>query len=143
MPIDHLLKRPVQTLPPEATCAKAATRMREHNVGSVVVVEEGSPVGIVTERDIVAHVVGRDLDPGATPLRDVMSGEPVVVSAEQGLDQVFAAMRALAIRHVPVVDENGQLRGVVSSNDLLLLLAEQLGDVAQAIRLEMRERTRG
>jgi CBS domain-containing protein len=72
-------------------------------------------------------------------LRDVMSDEPIFVSEDHGLGQVVSAMRDLAIRRVPVVDAAGNLTGIVAMDDLLILLADQLGDLASAIRDEVRE----
>jgi CBS domain-containing protein len=137
MSLERVLKKPVETLPPDASCTSAARRMRDCNVGTIVVENAGRPLGIVTDRDIVLRVVAEELDPEQTSLRDVMSGEPVYLASERSLDQLIAAMRDLAIRRVPVVDEDGMLQGIVSMDDLIILLAEQFGSIANAIRKEI------
>jgi CBS domain-containing protein len=137
MPIEKVLSRPAETLPPGASCRAAAILMREEGVGSIVVAEELRPLGVVTDRDLVVRVMAEGLDPEKTPLRDVMSGDPIFVSGARGLDEVISAMRNLAVRRVPVVDEKGHLAGVVSMDDLVVLLADQLGDLAEAIRAEL------
>jgi CBS domain-containing protein len=91
----------------------------------------------VTDRDIVVRVVADGEDPERTLLRDAMSGDPVFLSGERGIDQVISAMRDLAIRRVPFVDADGQLEGLVAMDDLLILLAEQFHALAQAIRKEV------
>jgi CBS domain-containing protein len=111
--------------------------MRDANVGAIVVSDGGRPLGVVTDRDIAVRVVAEGLAPESTSLRDVMSGQPVFLSGERPLDQLVAAMRDLAIRRVPVVDADGKLAGVVSMDDLIVLLAEQLGSLAEAIRREI------
>lgn len=137
MSIESLLRRPVQTLPPDAPCREAAQLLRDEGVGCVVVSEEERPLGIVTDRDLVVRVMASGRDPDKTPLRDVMSGEPVFLADERGIDQVVATMRQERIRRIPIVDAEGRLEGVVSLDDLLPLLARQLGELAEAIRGEL------
>jgi CBS domain-containing protein len=137
MSIDRLMQRPVVTLPPEATCAEAAAAMRDENIGAVVIADSGRPLGMVTDRDLVVRVIADGMEAEKTQLRDVMSGEPIFLGGERSIEQAIAAMRNLAIRRVPVVDEDGQLCGLVSMDDLLILLADQLGDLAQVVRQEI------
>jgi CBS domain-containing protein len=110
--------------------------MAEENIGTVVVADAGRPLGVVTDRDIVVRVVAHGQDPERVPVKEAMSGEPVFLKGERGIDELIACMRDLAIRRVPIVDDEGQLEGIVSMDDLLMLLAEQLGGLAQAIRKE-------
>jgi CBS domain-containing protein len=137
MSIERLIRRPVQTLPPQATCTEAAQLMRDERIGSVVVVENGRPLGIVTDRDLVIRVIADGGEAEKLELCNVMSEEPIFVGSDRSLDQVVATMRDLAIRRVPVVDEAGQLTGLVSMDDLLVLLANQLADLASTIRQEI------
>jgi CBS domain-containing protein len=137
MSIESLLSRPVQTLPPDATCREAAQLLRDEGVGCVVVSDDERPLGIVTDRDLVVRVMASDLDPDKAPIRDVMSGEPVFLADERGIDLVVATMRQERIRRIPIVDAEGRLEGVVTLDDLLPLLARQLGELAEAIRGEL------
>jgi len=134
MSIESLLRRPVQTLPPDASCREAAQLLRDEGVGCVVISEDERPLGIVTDRDLVVRVMASGRDPDKTPIRDVMSGEPVFLADERGIDQVVATMRQERIRRIPIVDAEGRLEGVVTLDDLLPLLARQLGELAEAIR---------
>jgi CBS domain-containing protein len=137
MSIESLLRQPVRTLPPDAPCQEAAQLLRDEGVGCVVVSEDERPLGIVTDRDLVVRVMAAGLDPQKAVLRDVMSGEPVFLARERSLEQVFATMRDQRVRRIPVVDAEGRLEGVLALDDLLLLLAGQLGDLAEAIRSEL------
>jgi CBS domain-containing protein len=137
MSIESLLRRPVCTLPPGASCLEAAQRLRDEAVGCVVVSEDERPLGIVTDRDLVVRVMAAGLDPEKTLLRDAMSGQPVFLARERSLEQVFVTMREQRVRRIPVVDAEGRLEGVLALDDLLLLLAGQLGDLAEAIRGEL------
>jgi CBS domain-containing protein len=137
MSIDRIMQRPVVTLPPEATCAEAAALMRDENIGAVVIAESGRPLGMVTDRDLVIRVIADGMEAGKTQLQEVMSGEPIFLGGERSIEQVIAAMGSLTIRRVPVVDEAGRLCGLVSMDDMLILLADQLGDLARVIRQEI------
>ena len=79
VPIDRLLRRPVKTLPPEATCQEAAALMRDENVGAVVVSEDRRPLGVVTDRDLVVRVVAPGEDAPRALVRDVMTDRKSVV----------------------------------------------------------------
>jgi len=137
MPIEKLLRRPVTTLPPEASCAEAAAVLRDENIGCVVVAEQGRPIGVVTDRDLVVRVMACGEDPGKLQLNQVMSGEPVYLGGERGLAQVIGTMREQGVRRLPVVDERGELEGLVSLDDLLLVLADELGALADTVRGEI------
>ena len=111
--------------------------MRDENIGSVVVARDRQPLGIVTDRGLALRVVAEGGDPEKLLLSDVMTGEPIFIGEDRSVDQAVAAMRDLAIRRVPVVDADGRLSGIVSMDDVLVLLADQLGSLAVAIREEV------
>ena len=137
MGIEKLIRRPVHTLAPNATCKEGAQLMREYGVGSVVVAEGRRPVGMVTDRDIVVRVVAAGRDPAKVTLRDVMAGEPIFLGRERGLAQVIETMRDQGVRRLPVVDEQGLLEGILTLDDLLVLLTDQLGALAETVRKEI------
>ena len=137
MPLDDLIRRPVQTLPPDAPCSEAARVMRDERIGTVVVAEGAKPLGLVTDRDLAVRVMAAGEDPDRVVLRDVMSGEPIFLSEQRSIAAVIEVMRDLAIRRVMVVDDHGDLLGVVSLDDLVILLTEQLGGLSEAIRKEV------
>jgi CBS domain-containing protein len=137
MKIGDLIRKPAQTLLPDASCEEAAALMRDENVGSVVVADGGKPAGVVTDRDIVVRVVAAGGDPARTPVRDAMSDTPVFVARSRTVGEAISYMRDMGIRRVPVVDDEGTLHGVVSLDDLLLALADQLGGLAEAVRKEI------
>src|SRR5581483_5050016 len=94
----------VWTLGPKATVLQAALAMNEHRVGSLVVVDDGRVVGILTERDILVRVVAGRRDPASTAVADVMTAEVVCCSPDTTLDEARGAMRDRRIRHLPVAD---------------------------------------
>ena len=83
MTIADLIRREPKTIDPEAVCAEAARAMKAAGVGSLIVVEEGRPIGVVTDRDLVVKVMAEGSDPGAFPVRDAMSAKPIFLSEAQ------------------------------------------------------------
>jgi len=95
-----------------------AIRMYEKKIGSVVVVDdEGKPIGIVTERDMV-YVVARALAPD-TPVWMVMTENPVVINENALVTEAMEKMRVQNIRHLPVVNDEGKLVGMISFRDIV------------------------
>ncbi len=136
MPIDDLIQRDVVTLPPDATCAEVASVMRDEDVGSVVAVEEdGRPVGIVTDRDLVLRVLAAGVSPEKTTLREVMTDAPIFLSGDRSVDRAIRTLRDQRIRRLVLVDPDGGLEGVVSLDDLFAMLASQLCDLSEATGL--------
>ena len=127
---------------------EAARKMREHHVGSLVVVEDQpfgrTVVGMLTDRDIVLAVVARDLDASALRVEDVMTANVVSARAEDSLADVLATMRRRGVRRLPVTGPRGELLGVLAADDVLSSLSEDLRSLVQAIssqpKLEQRAR---
>lgn len=108
----------VLTIGASAAVTDAALLMNEHKVGSLVVTEDGRPIGIFTERDILQRIVAARRDPATTAVADVMTGELVCCRPETPIEEARAAMKNRRIRHLPVVDSERQLLGLVSIGDL-------------------------
>jgi CBS domain-containing protein len=119
----------------DETVQGAALMMRKHHVGDLVVVDgadgEAIPAGIVTDRDIVVSVVALGLDPASLQVGDIMSDDLLTCREEDDVYQIIEHMRLRGIRRVPVVNANGALTGIVSVDDLLEFLAEEMGDLSR------------
>jgi len=116
--------RPPLCLPPQATVRSAIDRMREHNIGCVLVEEGGRLVGIFTERDVLTRVAGTDLDLDATPLAALMTRAPQSLSAGDLLVYALNEMSIGGFRHIPLVDEAGRPIGVVAMRDVVDYIVE-------------------
>jgi CBS domain-containing protein len=128
----------------ETTVAEAAKLMRQHHVGTLVVVEEVNggkrvPVGIVTDRDAVIEVMATGLDPNAITVGDIMVQDLVTARETEGVLETMQIMRYKGVRRLPIVGKSGELIGIVSIDDLLELLAEEISELAKVVA---RERTR-
>jgi len=131
------IARPVEqvvTAARETPVHEVARFMEEQAVGSVVIVEEDRPVGIVTDRDLTLQVINRDIGLDA-PARDVMERDLVTIDAEKGVADACKKMRRNKVRRLPVVDDDS-LVGFVSADDLFALLAEELDCLAYVVRYE-------
>jgi signal-transduction protein with cAMP-binding, CBS, and nucleotidyltransferase domain len=97
--------------------ADAAKRMRDANVGTVIVEDNGQVCGIVTDRDITIRAIAMDKDPKSCPVSDICSKDLATLSPDDDLDLAIAKMRDKAIRRLPVV-ENGRAVGILSLGDI-------------------------
>lgn len=100
----------------------AIKTMQERKVGALLVVEDGKPVGIFTERDVLTRVVSRDFNPAETSVSEVMTKNLVAVCPDTTVQQAMAIITEKRCRHLPVMDGD-ELIGVVSSGDLMHWLA--------------------
>ena len=120
--------------------SEAIMLMRKHHVGDVIVTEETNlgliPVGILTDRDIVLEILAEDVDLGSVSIGDVMSFELSTVTEDTKLIDTIQLMRDKGARRIPVVNQEGVLQGLLSVDDLLELLAEQLTDIVNLIGKE-------
>ncbi len=118
----------------------AARLMRENHVGCLVVVEELEGerivVGVLTDRDIVTAVVASDIDPGIMRVEDVMTTDLVTAREDDSVIDLLRTMRRKGVRRIPVVGGQGQLVGVVTLDDVLDILSQELGLLVAAIDSE-------
>lgn len=134
MTIGSLMTKKVVALKPQDTVATAARLMREKRVGCILILDkEKRPRGILTDRDIVVSVVAAGLDPKATRLEKVMTSRVITASEDEILLKVARRMAEVSIRRLPIVDEEGRVKGLVSVDDLLVLLIAELSNVCAAI----------
>jgi len=140
MPIGDICVRDVVTATRHTTVQEAARLMREYHVGDLLIVDgtNGSrvPVGIVTDRDIVVAVVALDLDPAMLSVGDIMASDLETVPENEGVFETIQQMRVAGVRRIPVVTRHGSLVGIVSIDDVIQLLAEEMGDLAKLITRE-------
>jgi CBS domain-containing protein len=103
---------------PTATVRQATWLMNEHSIGSLLVTASDRLVGIFTERDVLRRVVAEGRSPEATPVSDVMTREVVCCSPETSIEEVADLMRRRRIRHVPIVNPDESVVGIVSIGDI-------------------------
>jgi CBS domain-containing protein len=137
MSVGRICIREVDTAEPSESVQTIARRMNDRNVGTLVVIDdECRPTGIVTDRDLVVEVLARGRDSVQTTVGDVMTLGPRTVDENTPIEMALAAMRAGPYRRLPVVDRSGKLVGLVSVDDVLGLLAEELSEIGTLVRRE-------
>lgn len=147
MTVGEFCNRDVVFIRRDESIGEAARLMRTYHVGGLVVIEEKEgrrvPVGIVTDRDLVLEVIAEEVDASKLAVGDIMSFELVTAREEDSLLDAIKHMRSRGVRRIPVVNREGALTGILTVDDLLELLAEQVNDLAGLIQRELkRERER-
>jgi CBS domain-containing protein len=100
-----------------ATVADAAQRMRDDNIGDVLVTDQGKLRGVVTDRDVVIRAIANGLEPALTPLAQILSTEPICASPTDPIPYAARLMREYALRRLPICDGD-RIVGIVSLGDL-------------------------
>ena len=130
MKVRQFCSRIVAVAEPSTNLREAARLMREHHVGSLVVIDHAAgataPIGMVTDRDIVMLAVAAGVDPQMLTVRDVMNPELTVLRDDCGVFEAAETMAATGARRLPVVTEAGALLGIVSLDDVMRVLSTEL-----------------
>jgi CBS domain-containing protein len=134
MLISNLLKgHSIVGAEPDQAVLDVARLMVEHNIGAVPVVSQGQLVGIFSERDLMTRVVVEGKDPARTPVREVMTNDPLTVTPDDDLETCMTLMRRHSFRHL-LVCQGCQLRGIVSLRDILLHDLNEKDDEVRMMR---------
>lgn len=140
MKLQALSDREVVTVPPQALIREAAERMARDNVGAVVVVDADQHVlGIVTDRDIALALATRGVSPELA-VASIMTNEVVTIWEDQSLFDATQYFWGHRIRRLPIIDREGRLVGLLSTDDLFGLLTRELFNVAHALEPSLGER---
>lgn len=119
------------------TLREAAIRMRDNNVGTLVILDdERRPAGIVTDRDIVTRGVADDRDAVYTTLAEVMTREAKSIHESTPIEEALRIMERSAVRRLVVVADDGTLAGLLSLDDVMELLAQEAGSIGRLLRVE-------
>lgn len=108
----------VTSVPPETTVIEALQIMSDQNIGSVVVMEKDSFMGIMTERDYSRKVILKDRHSSNTPVGEIMTKDFPPVKQSDSIEACMQLMSENHIRYLPVI-ENGNLAGIISINDVV------------------------
>lgn len=144
MNVGKVCKHQVVTVTPRTELIAAAKLMREKHVGFLVVVEPestasyGRPVGVLTDRDIVVSVVAKGENPTQLIVGDIMNQGPAMIDEGESLEQALQTMRRMGVRRLPVLGPRGMLTGIISLDDVIDVLAREIGEVSGAVQNEQR-----
>ena len=144
MNIGEVCSREVYIVNAGEPLLQAVHEMRRRNVGCIVVVDQRGavvvPIGIVTDRDIVRILPEHPAGIRGVPVGDVMTRSPMTLREDESIVDGMSRLRQRGVRRAPVVADTGDLVGVVSTDDLLGIVAEQLGSLARLVERQTRSR---
>jgi CBS domain-containing protein len=130
MAVERFCRRPACAVAAGTRVRAAAERLEKERVGSLVVTANDRPTAVVTDRDIVLRVLAEGRDPAETRVEEIVAGPVVAVAEDTPLAEATAAMRRHRVRRLPVVDERGALVGLLAADDVVPLVAQELGALA-------------
>ena len=147
MQIKDIYTPEVVCCPRDADVSAAAALMRHSHVGAIVVVnsleQDRTPIGVITDRDLVVEVLAEGLDPSKTHVA-TLARKPVVIAHEtEDVDTVIERMRTHGVRRMPIVDHTGAVAGIVTLDDLLAHIVGEAAALVQTSRAGQKEERHG
>ena len=134
MKVKDIMTSKVEALPPDASIKLLAQKMRELNLGTIPIQEDGRITGMVTDRDLVLRGLADGLDPEKTFARDIMSHDVTFCYEDQDVPDVAHLMEEKKLYRLPVVTHDGKMVGLFSVSDLAQHAAYELtGEVMHAV----------
>lgn len=141
MPIKSVCNSNVVTIQKSSTLHDASNLMQKYHVGSVVVTDSINgrkiPAGIITDRDI-AMTLGATHNPSEIRVEQIMQAMPITVSENDGIYETIVKMRRSGVKRLPVINEEGSLCGIISSDDLLSLIGEEISNLGKINEIQVR-----
>jgi CBS domain-containing protein len=135
MKVGDVMTTGVELVSPEATIQEAAVCMAELDVGAILVGADGKVEGVLTDRDVLLRVVVAGSDPKSVRVRDVMSSERLFTCRDDdGIEAAFHKMSEHQVRRLPVYDQEGRLKGIVTLGDLTRMEHDP-GQALEALRM--------
>ncbi len=133
MAVIDIARTNVATASPDDSVDSVVREIHDEEVSGLVIVDEGEPIDLVTSRDLLPAILDDEFDADNTPVSEFIDGDIPTVEADEGMYDLVELMSDHGIRRLPVV-ENGDLVGIISSSDVVVLLGMELQHVANAIR---------
>ncbi len=142
MPVSEICNREVVVVQRNDTALEAAKLMRQHHVSVEDLNGVRIPVGIITDRDLIMAIMAPELDGSVITVGDIMAQELVTANGSTGIFEAIQYMRQKSVRRLPIVNESGGLIRILTLDDLLELLSEELLEIAKLVRNEQQKETR-
>jgi CBS domain-containing protein len=133
MKIKDIMSKEIACVDAKSTAADAAKKMKDQNVGSVLIIDQDQLKGLVTDRAIATKAVAAEKDPRTLPVTDIMTREIIGCSEDDDVFDVLQTMGKNQVRRLPVVNDQSQLVGVVSMADIALQMRTGLDSMFDEI----------
>jgi CBS domain-containing protein len=138
MSLETFCRKPLVKVEPDTSITEACELMAQNNIGCLVVEQNGKLCGILTDRDIALRVAGTGKDSQTTRVKEIMTPDPIRISADKDLTQLTALMHAYHVRRVPIVNGFDTTLGIVTLDDLVAQLGAEMWQIGRAISEEFR-----
>jgi len=138
MSLETFCRKPLVKVEPDTSITEACKLMAQNNIGCLVVEQNGKLCGILTDRDIALRVAGTGKDSQTTRVKEIMTPDPIRISADKDLTQLTALMHAYHVRRVPIVNGFDTTLGIVTLDDLVAQLGAEMWQIGRAISEEFR-----
>jgi len=136
MSLQNYCRKPVTRVAPDTNITEACQLMEQNNIGCLIAERQGKLCGIVTDRDIALRVAGAKRDPDKTLVKDIMTPDPIRISVDKDLHHLTAMMHAYHVRRVPIVNGFDTTLGIVTLDDLIAQLGDEMSETGKAISEE-------
>ena len=136
MPVTDLARSDVVTATTQTAVTEIAETMADEAVGCVVITDDETPVGILTDRDLTLRCVAEAADPTELTAQNVMTEDLETINRDAGFYDAVNHMSETGVRRLPVVDDNETLVGILTTDDLTELLADEQQELAEVIRAQ-------
>jgi CBS domain-containing protein len=136
MSLEKFCRKPLIKISPDTDITEACHLMEQNNVGSLVAEKDGKLCGIVTDRDIALRVTGARKDPQTTRVKDIMTPDPIRISVDKDIHHLTSLMHAYHVRRVPIVNGFDATLGIVTLDDLIAELGDEMSEIGKAISEE-------
>jgi len=136
--VKEIMRSDVKTARPDSNVREVVEKMNRFGIGSIIVVQDARPVGIITERDILRKVVEHCLDPSICKAKDIMTTPAVTAREDLSIEEAASLMARHRIRRIPILRES-ELVGIITATDMIEnnpLLVGRLGKSARGREVE-------
>lgn len=134
MIVRDIMSRNVKTVRPDDTALDAVRKMNKFRIGSVIVVNSGRPVGIITERNILQKIVEPRHDPATIKAKDIMTRPLITIDPHTAIDEAAKIMATKTIKTLPVVEKD-KILGIITSSDIVRNSPTQLSILDELLRV--------
>ncbi|QRV17564.1 CBS domain-containing protein (plasmid) [Haloterrigena salifodinae] len=135
MSIGKLGPENVVTTSPDSNLEEATQTLENENVGAIVVTEDDEPIGMLTDRDAALAIHDHD-DVGSLSVEEIMTEDPTTIHADDDPLAISEAIKEHNVRRFPIVDDDGELAGIATLDDLIATIGEELDNVAETIEAQ-------
>ncbi|MEM3505472.1 MAG: CBS domain-containing protein [Archaeoglobaceae archaeon] len=133
LPVKEIMTTKVCKANADENVQEVAKRMVSCGVGSAVIVKNNKPVGIVTEKDLIVKIVAKNLSPASVKVSEIMSSPLITIKPTTSIREAANIMMKKGIRRLPIVNNSGELIGIITDNDILDV-ALDLGEFATLVK---------